>query len=91
MTYMVFEQNHSHPKYSDTLTLPSCSKLCLLQMLINDKLVNSVVAKVFSNTLIFLLQKCEKCKSYSHFFSQQKHKKTAMNLPYFKIDIPTSH
>ena len=27
----------------------------------------TAVAKVFSNTLILLLQKCE-CKSYSHFF-----------------------
>ena len=29
----------------------------------------TVVAKVFSNTLIFFPQKCEYCKSYSHFFS----------------------
>ena len=33
----------------------------------------TVVAQVFSNTLIFLLQKCEQLfqrKSYSHFFSK---------------------
>ena len=33
----------------------------------------TVAAKVFSNALIFLLQKCEEllqCKSYSHFFSK---------------------
>ena len=33
----------------------------------------SVEAKVFSNTLIFLLQKCEEllqCKSYSHFLAK---------------------
>ena len=29
----------------------------------------TVVAKVFSNTLIFLLQNIQ-CKSYSHFFSK---------------------
>ena len=29
----------------------------------------AVVAEIFSNTLIFLLQKCE-CKSYPHFFSK---------------------
>ena len=29
----------------------------------------TVVATVFSDTLIFLLQKSEYCKSYSHFFS----------------------
>ena len=35
----------------------------------------TVEAKVFSNTLIFLLQKCEKllqqCKSCSHFFNKK--------------------
>ena len=37
---------------------PSCSKHHQLNELINYKLVN-IVAKIFSNTLIFLLQKCE--------------------------------
>ena len=46
----------------------------------------TVVAKVFSNTLLFLLQKCE-CKSYSHFFQQ----KISMYLPYFKIEILMPH
>ena len=34
---------------------------------------STVVAKLFSNALIFLLLKCEslfQCKSYSHFFSK---------------------
>ena len=34
----------------------------------------TVVAEIFSNTLIFLLQKCEyllHCKSYPHFFQQK--------------------
>ena len=34
----------------------------------------TVVAELFSNTLIFLLQKCEKllqCKSYSQIFSKK--------------------
>ena len=46
----------------------------------------TVVAKVFSDTLIFLLQKCEyllQCKSYSHFYN----KKISTYLPYFKIEI----
>ena len=41
-----------------------------------------VVAKGFSNTLIFLLQKCE-MQNYSHFFQQE----ISMYLPYFKIEI----
>ena len=45
----------------------------------------TVVAKVISNTLIFLLQKC--C---SHFFSKKKKKKKSMYLPYFRIEIVTS-
>ena len=35
----------------------------------------TVVAKVFSNALILLLQKCElllQCKIYPHFFSKKK-------------------
>ena len=44
--------------------------------LTNLLMINSltVVAKIFSNTLIFLLQKYEKllhCKSYTHFFSKK--------------------
>ena len=40
----------------------------------------TVVAKVFSNTLIFLLQNCE---SYSHFISA----KISMYLPYFNATL----
>ena len=52
----------------------------------------AVVANVFSNTLIFLLQKCKKllqCKRYSDFFQQKKKKKKkiSMYLPYFKIEM----
>ena len=48
----------------------------------------TVVAKVFSNTLIFLLQKCE-------YFAMQKlltflQQKISMYLPYFQIEILTS-
>ena len=39
----------------------------------------TVVAEVFSNTLKFLLQKCEKLLT---FFQQ----KISMYLPYFKIE-----
>ena len=49
----------------------------------------AVVAKLFSNTLntlIFLLQKCEELLLFT--FSQQK---ISMYLPYFKIEILTSH
>ena len=42
-----------------------------------------VVAKVFSNTLIFLLEKCVKA---SHIFFQQKIS-IYMYLPGFKIEI----
>ena len=43
----------------------------------------TVVAKVFSNIDIFARKKC---KSYSHFSA-----KISMYLPYFKIEILTSH
>ena len=54
----------------------------------NVSLTNSLtaLAEVFSNTLIFLLQKCGQVlqsKIYSHLFL----KKLSMYLPYFKIEI----
>ena len=45
----------------------------------------TVVAKVFANKLVFLLQKCEMQKLL-RFFSA----KISMYLPYFKIEIFTS-
>ena len=45
----------------------------------------TVVAKVFSNTLIFLLKKCE--AKATHIFSV----KIGMYLSYFKIEISMSY
>ena len=57
-----------------------------LVSLTNSLMTNflTVVAKVFSNTLIFLLQKFEKLPT----FIQQK---ISMYLTYFKIEMLTSH
>ena len=56
------------------------SMVSLTSLLMTNTL--TVVAKVFSNTLIFLLQKCES-KSFSHFFQQ----KISIYFSYFKIKI----
>ena len=48
----------------------------------------TVVANVFSNPLLFLLQKCELQKQKLLTFFQQK---ISMYLLYFKIEILTSH
>ena len=47
------------------------SVISLTSLLMTNSL--TVVAKVFSNTLIFVLQKCEsilQCKIYSHFLAK---------------------
>ena len=59
------------------------SIVSLMSLLITNS--STAVAKVFSNTLTFLLQKCE-CKSYSHFSA----KNINVFLPYVKIEILTS-
>ena len=45
-----------------------------------------VIAKVFSNTLVFLLQKCECTAKATQKFST----KISMYMPYFKTEILTS-
>ena len=51
---------------------PSCSKHCWLNELVNDNLV-IVVAKVFSNTLIFLLHFSAKKKINVFAIFQDRH------------------
>ena len=46
----------------------------------------TVVDKVFSNILIFLLQKCKWLQKLFNIFLQKK----SMYLPFFKIEILTS-
>ena len=58
---------------------PVVQSIVSLRSLLMTNLL-TVVAKVFSNTLIFLLQKMQKLLK---FFQQKK----SMYLPYFKIEI----
>ena len=61
---------------------PTCSKHRKLKSLLMTNSLTAV-AKVFSKTLIFLLQKCE-------LLLLLNCKKILMYLPYFKIEISTS-
>ena len=58
--------------FKDKKPGPTCSKHHYLNKLVNDKLF-TVIAKVFSNTLVFLLQNKSNAKATHIFFFSQKY------------------